>query len=33
MSEQTTKRLPSKFAGLIPVIVLLAIMITNYVAD
>ncbi len=33
MSEQTTKRLPSKFGGLIPVIVLLAIMITNYVAD
>ena len=32
MSEQTTKRLPSKIAGLIPVIVLLAIMITNYVA-
>jgi NhaC family Na+:H+ antiporter len=31
MSEQTTKRLPSKIAGLIPVIVLLAIMITNYV--
>ena len=31
MSEQTTHRLPSKIAGLIPVIVLLAIMITNYV--
>ena len=29
MSEQTTKRLPSKIAGLIPVIVLLAIMITT----
>lgn len=33
MSEQpNTKRLPSKIAGLIPIIFLLAIMITNYVA-